>query len=243
MGLEKMKEMETEIDEGAREKEVAVDDKVVQLVVEGPPLSLDDFQENDKKVLSVLNQDTELAGNQYTFNGLARKLGMHQQSLSRSLHRLESSGLVEKGPTGYRLSKNLSAILVKRSMLDLEGLAKKISRQHLPFYQVLQTYIPTAINVEEITSRLAGKWFGSLRWLGLVEGDGGRVLQWAAGDKFQVNLRIVSRYAIVESNAAGDKNKAEAMVSACRIFEQITKIFEKAESGARNSLGSFSQYN
>lgn len=241
MELDKMKEMETKIDEGAREKEVAVDDKIVQLMVDGSVISLDDFQENDKKVLSVLNQDADLAGNLYTFNGLARKLGMHQQSLSRSLHRLESSGLVEKGLGGYRLGKNLRSILVKKSMVDLEGIARKISRQHMPFYQVLQTCVPDAIDVEELASRLAGKWFANLRWLGLVDGDGGRILQWAAGDKFQVNLRIVSRYAIVESNAAGDRSKAEAMVCACRIFEQMTKIFEK--SGAQNGLGSFSQYN
>ncbi len=235
--------MENKIEDGTKEKEIAIDEKVVQIVLdENSPVALDDFQENDKRVLSVLNQDTELAENQYTFNGLARKLGMHQQSLSRSLHRLESSGLVEKGEAGYRLSKNLRAVLVKKSRLDLEGLAGKISRQHLQFSQLLQTYMPSSIGVEEIVERLVGRWFGNLRWLGLVEGDGGRILQWAAGDRYQVNLKIVSRYAIVESNASGDKNRAEAMVDACRIFEQMTKVI-KSKSGSRGSLESFSQYN
>ncbi|MGB6463791.1 MAG: MarR family transcriptional regulator [Nitrosotalea sp.] len=238
------KEIKTEIEEKIKEKEITVNDKIVQLIIDDSTgISLDDFQVNDKKVLSILNQDNDLADNQYTFNGLARKLGIHQQSLSRSLHRLENSGLVEKSEAGYRPSKNLRSILVKRSRLDLENLSRKISKQHLQFVQVLQLYIPSTVEVEEIVNKLVGKWFGNLRWIGLIDGDGGYVLQWANGDKFQVNLKIVSRYAVVESNAMGDKSKAEAMVSAYRIFEQITKVFQKTKSGGRNNLDSFNQYN
>ncbi|MFZ1076193.1 MAG: MarR family transcriptional regulator [Nitrosotalea sp.] len=235
------KEIRTEIEDKTEEKEITVNDKIVQLIIDDASgISLDDFQVNDKKVLSILNQDNDLSDNQYTFNGLARKLGMHQQSLSRSLHRLENSGLVEKSAVGYRPSKNLRSILVKRSKLDLENLSRKVSKQH-QFVQVLQLYIPNTVEVEEIVNKLVGKWFGNLRWIGLIDGDGGYVLQWTNGDKFQVNLKIVSRYAIVESNAVGDKSKAEAMVSAYRIFEQITKVFQNKSSGKR--LNSFSQYN
>ena len=243
MVLEKMDKIETEIENKGQEKEITLDEKIVQLVIdENSGISLDDFQENDKKVLSVLNQDNEVADNQYTFNGLARKLGMHQQSLARSLHRLETSGLVEKSQTGYKLSKSLRSILVQKSRLDLEQLAKKISKHNASFIQVLQLYIPSSIEVKEIVSKLVGKWFGNLRWMGLVEGDGGYVLQWTDGNS-QINLKIVSRYAIVESNAVGEKDRAEAMISAYRIFEQITKVLQKPKPGARNSLDSFNQYN
>lgn len=236
------KEIKTEIEDKKEEKEITLDDKIMQLIIDDSSgISLDDFQANDKKVLSILNQDNDLSDNRYTFNGLARKLGMHQQSLSRSLHRLENSGLVERSEAGYRPSKNLRSILVKRSRLDLENLSEKVSKPNLQFVQVLQLYIPTTVEVEEIVNKLVGKWFGNLRWIGLIGGDGGYVLQWTSGDKFQVNLKIVSRYAIVESNAVGDKNKAEAMVSAYRIFEQITKVFQNKSSG--KGLDSFSQYN
>ncbi len=242
--LEKMDKIETEIVDKTKEKEIAVDEKTVQLVLdESSGISLDDFQENDKKVLSVLNQDNDLADNQYTFNGLARKLGMHQQSLARSLHRLESSGLVEKSQTGYRLSKSLRSIMMKKSRLDLESISKKMSGEHLQFVQVLQLYVPTVVEIKEIVNKLVGKWFGDLRWIGLIEGDGGYILQWTNADKFQVNLKIVSRYAIVESNAVGDKDKAESVISAYRIFEQITKVFQKTKSGTRDALDSFNQYN
>lgn len=228
------------------EKEITVDDKIIQIIIDDSSgISIDNFQTNDKKVLSVLNQDNDLADNQYTFNGLVRKLGIHQQSLSRALHRLEDAGLVQKTESGYKASKNLRSILVKKSRVDLENLSKRISKQHLQFVQILQLYIPTTITVEEVVDKLVGKWFGNLRWIGLVEGDGGYLLQWTNSDKFQVNLKIVSRYAVVESNATGDENKAEALVSAHRIFEQITKLFQKTQSekNHKNNFGSFNQYN
>ena len=226
------------------EKEITVDDKIIQIVVdESSGMSLDGFQSNDKKILSVLNQDSDLVDNQYTFNGLVRKLGIHQQSLSRALRRLEDAGLIQRVESGYKLSKNLRSILVKKSRIDLENLARKISKQHLQFVQILQMYIPTTVKVDEVVGKLVGKWFGNLRWIGLVEGDGGYVLQWANSDKFLLNLKIASRYATIESNATSEKDKAESMVSAHRIFEQIAKVLktEFEQNPTRNNF--YNQYN
>src|SRR5215216_7286910 len=64
-------------------------------------ISATDFHNNDNKILAVLNE----AGSNYSFKGLMRKLNLHQQSLSRALHRLEEMELVERSPVGYRLSK------------------------------------------------------------------------------------------------------------------------------------------
>ena len=233
-------------DKAIGEKQITVDDKIVQIVIDDTPgISLYDFHTNDKKVLSLLNQDSDINDKRYTFNGLARKLGMHQQSLSRALHRLEDAGLVQRTENGYKLSKNLRSILVNKSRIDLENLSKRISKQYLQFTQILQLYIPTTVKAEQVVNRLVGKWFGNLRWIGLVEGDGGYVLQWENSDRFQVNMKIISRYAIIESNAVGEKNKADAMLSAYRILEQITKILKTVsdKSDRRNGLDSFSQYN
>src|SRR5436309_3840169 len=232
-------------DKAIGEKEITVDDKIVQIVIDDTTgISLDDFHTNDKKVLSLLNQDSDINDKRYTFNGLARKLVMHQQSLSRALHRLEDAGLVQRTENGYKLSKNLRSILVKKSRIDLENLSKRISKQYLQFTQILQLYIPTTVKTEQVVNRLVGKWFGNLRWIGLVEGDGGYVLQWANTDKYQVNLKIISRYAIIESNAVGEKNKADAMMSAYRILEQITKTLKtETDKSYRKSLDPFNQYN
>ena len=228
----------------ATEKEITVDDKIMQIIVdESSGISLDDFQSNDKKILSVLNQDGDLVDNQYTFNGLVRKLGIHQQSLSRALHRLEDAGIILRTESGYKLRKNLRSVLVKKSRIDLEHLAKKISKQHLQFVQILQLYIPTTVKVDEIVDKLVGKWFGNLRWIGLIEGDGGYVLQWANSDKFQVNLKIISRYGTIESNAVSEKDKAESMISAHKIFEQITKVLKTESEKSHKNNHFYNQYN
>ena len=213
------------------EKEVKVDDKMVQIIIDdSTDISLDDFQTNDKKVLSVLHQDSDVNDNQYTFNGLVRKLKIHQQSLTRSLHRLENAGLVKKTDYGYKLAKNLDSILVKKSRVDLENLSKCISNDSDQFEQILQLYIPGDVSIESVINKLLGKWFGTLRWMGIVEGDGGYVLQWTSNNKYQVNLKLVSRYAIVESDAVGTKLKSESIIHAHKILEQITKLLRENQS-------------
>jgi DNA-binding MarR family transcriptional regulator len=233
-------------DKPTNEKEVKVDDKMVQIIIDNSvDVSLDDFQTNDKKVLSLLNQDSDINANQYTFNGLVRKLGIHQQSLTRSLHRLESVGLVKKTDYGYTLTKNLDSILVKKSRIDLENLSKNITRHYEQFEQILQLYIPTDIKVEDVVNKLLGKWFGTLRWIGIIEGDDGYVLQWASSDKYHVYLKLVSRYAIVESDASGAKLKSESMINAHKILEQITKLLKERQEmpDNKNSYRSFDHYN
>jgi len=233
-------------DKSLNEKEVKVDDKLVQIIIDASPsISLDDFQANDKKVLSLLKQDSDINDSQYTFNGLVRKLGIHQQSLTRSLHRLENAGLVNKTDHGYKLTKNLDNVLVKKSRIDLENLSKRISHQHAQFEQIVQLYIPTNVKVEEVVNKLLGKWFGTLRWIGIVEGDGGYVLQWTSNDNYHVNLRLVSRYAIVESDASDVKLKSEATINAHRILEQITKLLKEdhGRPDAKNRFSSFGPYN
>lgn len=230
-------------DEPTNEKVVKVDDKMVQIIIDNSAdVSLDDFQTNDKKVLSLLNQDSDVNDNQYTFNGLVRKLGIHQQSLTRSLHRLETAGLIKKTDHGYKLTKNLDSILVKKSRIDLENLSKSISHQYNQFEQILQLYIPDDILVEDVINKLLGKWFGTLRWIGIVEGDGGYVLQWASSDKYHVNLKLVSRYAVVESDAYDAKLKSESIIHAHRILEQITKLLKEKHDG-KNRQHSFDSYN
>ena len=228
------------------EKEVKVDDKMVQIVIDDTSsVSLDDFQTNDKKILSLLNQDGDVSDNQYTFNGLVRKLGIHQQSLARSLHRLENAGLVKKTDYGYKLTKNLDSVLVKKSRIDLENLSKIVLHQQAQFEQIIQLYIPTTIKVEDVVNKLLGRWFGTLRWIGIVEGDGGYVLQWTSNEKYHVNLKLVSRYAVVESDAEGAQNKSEATINAHRILEQITKLLKEGQERAdgKNRYRSFGLYN
>jgi DNA-binding Lrp family transcriptional regulator len=200
-------------DEAKAEDSIEVTNgKTALIVKEEEPLSIDDFHNNDNKILSVLNE----AGSNYSFKGLMRKLNLHQQSLSRALHRLEEMGVVVKSPVGYRLSYKAA-----------------ITRTDLPapkgreYTQLLQTYIPVSVKAGEIVRHLVGRWFKNLRWIGMIESGTGYTLQWASDDgSFQINLRMISDYIVIETNALTEKEKVQSMVGSYAIYEQITKVMQ-----------------
>jgi DNA-binding HxlR family transcriptional regulator len=181
----------------------------------------------------------------YSFKGLVRKLNLHQQSLTRALIRLEDMKLVEKSSIGYKLTEN--GVSLMRLLLSSKDRAyklvsnnsilekKKEKEKRNGYIQLLQTYISVDVKPEEILYGLIGKWFNNLRWVGMIESEaGGYMLQWISDDHygFQINLRLISDYLIIETNAASDKEKIEAMIGSYRIFEQISKILRnKLEEG------------
>jgi len=173
-----------------------------------------DFHNNDNKILSLLNQHT---GTYFSFKGLMRKLNLHQQSLTRSLNRLEEFGLIQRSDNGYKLNKSVQNFA--RSEPD--------KRKQSEYKQLLQTYIPTGIYTDEIVRVLNGRWFSKIRWIGLMKSEIGYMLQWISEDStFQINVRIIWDHIIIETNAISDEDKIEAMVGSCKIFEQITKLLQ-----------------
>jgi DNA-binding HxlR family transcriptional regulator len=182
-------------------------------------ISATDFHNNDNKILALLNE----AGSNYSFKGLMRKLNLHQQSLSRALHRLEEMELVEKSPVGYRLSKAGASAMSRFELLQ--------QQQHKPkgreYMQLLQTYIPLNVKAPEVMRRLIGRWFKNLRWIGMIRSDTGYTLQWTSDDgSFQINLRLIADYIVIETNASTEKEKVQAMVGSYTIYEQITKVMQ-----------------
>lgn len=174
--------------------------------------SASDFHDNDTKVLHLLNEAT---GSNYSFKGLMRKLNLHQQSLSRALRRLEEMGLVERTSLGYRL------------VIPSAARKEPARPKGIEYTQLLQTYIPVNVRSNELVRHLVGRWFGKLRWLGMIDSGAGYTLQWTSEDgSFQINLRLISDYVIIESNASTEKEKVEAMAGSYAIFEQITKAIQ-----------------
>jgi len=146
-----------------------------------------------------------------------RKLNLHQQSLTRALNRLEEIGLIQRSVNGYKLNKREQKCAI--SVPD--------KRKRSEYKQLLQTYIPTGIQTEEIVRALNGRWFSRIRWIGLMESEIGYMLQWINEDNtFQINVRIIWDHIIIETNAVSDEDKIEAMVGSCKIFEQITKLLQ-----------------
>ena len=66
------------------------------------------LSENDTNVLHVLEEENLTS---FTFGGLKRRLGVHPESLSRALYRLEDQGIVEKGLGGYEVTPKAKEFL------------------------------------------------------------------------------------------------------------------------------------
>jgi len=194
-------------------------DDIINSSQEGPGhIDELDVRPNDSKVLDVLSENNS----NYTFRGIMRKLGMHQESLSRSLQRLHELDLIEKSQLGYKLSE-------KGAFLAKEDPKLKIS-----YTPLLQTYVPSNVHAADIISNMAGRWFKNLRWIGMIESHTDHVLQWLSEfGTFDLNLRVSSNYITIESSATTEKDKADAMISAYRIIQEVSKLYG-------NQYGSFS---
>ena len=194
-----------------------------QALVQEDQFSTDDLHNNDSRILALLNEE----GSNYSFKGIQRRLGIHQQSLTRALHRLGEMGLVQKSDVGYQLSKTGEAAAAKTGIaVDAKG------REYI---QLLQTYIPIDIRPAEMVGSLVGKWFKNLRWAGLIESGTGFTLQWSSDDgSFQINLRMISDYVVVETNAKSQAEKLKAMVGSYAIYEQITRALQERVAPANS---------
>jgi DNA-binding Lrp family transcriptional regulator len=201
------------------------------------PLSTNDLRSNDKKILSLLNEEM---WSTYSFKALERKLDIHQQSLARALKRLVDLDLIERTPAGYKLIKKnmfISNTIMKNTQLideeeEEEPEVFEAGKTRKRFNQLIQASIPIRNNTELVVNQLVGKWFGSLRWFGLIKKETCFTLQWVAINKynnnklFQINVNIVSEYIVIESNAVSDKEKIEAMSCSNKIVSEITKILQ-----------------
>jgi len=134
------------------------------------------------------------------FNGLRRKLGAHPESLARALRRLEREGLVERADGGYR---------------SLASAAPGHPTASSELRSIARIELPRELDEATVFGRLAGRWFGSLRWVGMVEQPNRRLLAWARRDGFgQVLLGVhrgVLQVYVPDTVEGEDAVEAEAL--------------------------------
>ncbi|MFZ0831175.1 MAG: hypothetical protein WCB18_07230 [Thermoplasmata archaeon] len=166
----------------------------------------------DDRILSTLQG---LHG-RMAFNGLRRKLGAHPESLARALRRLEREGLVERADGGYR-SLAVDALEHPAITSDLRPIAR--------------IELPRDLDEATVLARLAGRWFGSLRWVGVVEQPGRRLLSWARRDGYgQVLLGVnrgILRVYVPDAADQGDVGEAEALA-----YELLVQAVSVVQPGA-----------
>ena len=174
----------------------------------------DPLGQRDTRVLHVIREE-ELTS--FTFDGLKRRLGVHPETLSRILYRLEEQGIIEKTAKCYNVT----------------GKAQRLLRQHIthetqPTLPILQTLLSPDIPIQQIISNLRGKWFGSLRWVGTSQSLEGTALKWITEDGgTQIEAIFTEGTLSIEAKPLTEKDLNKAMKASYQLIAYITKLYSR----------------
>ena len=182
-------------------------------------LNLDTFGDLDDTSLStrdtgVVQAIMEEGLTVFTFDGLKRLLGLHQEKLSRIIDRLEEEGVLEKVPEGYMVTTKGNAII-----------PRPLNSAQLPM-PIVQSLLPRDVDVDSIASQLKGRWFGKLRWLGYSKNDDGLVLKWIADeDAFQIDAKFTDNYLSIDAKVGETGNTSEAVKAAHLLLGHVSRSY------------------
>ncbi|MEM3852475.1 MAG: hypothetical protein QXP70_05685, partial [Methanomassiliicoccales archaeon] len=150
---------------------------------------------------------------QFSFEGIKRLLGTHQETLSRVIGRLEEKHLIRKTSTGYAVTAEGKTLLPQAGISDRNR------------FLLLRSILPSAASAEALTSRLSGSWFGRLRWLGLSYDVSSTILKWVAEDAtFQIEASISVNELAIYTNVIGQGYIGNAVEAAYQLASHISSI-------------------
>jgi DNA-binding Lrp family transcriptional regulator len=181
------------------------------------------LSERDADVLQLLEAEGLAT---FTFDGLKRRAGLHPETLSRILARLEEEGIIKKSREGYSVNPKITA-------LKLQPPQKEI-----PSTPLIQTYLPSDLLTQQLILQLKGKWFGVLRWLGISENSQGVTLKWITEDGgIQVSANIQGSALNIDAKFLTNNNLNLALKASYQLMSLIGKVCissQTASAAARN---------
>jgi DNA-binding transcriptional ArsR family regulator len=176
------------------------------------------FSNKEKSVLQVIIEESLT---NFIFDGIKRKTGMHQETLSRTLARLEHAGIITKTSEGYVVADNAK----EHFPIPLGYSSSSI---HVP---LIQTMLPQDVDLECILSGLQGKWFGTLRWFGRSKTESNITLKWLTEDgKVQIEALFSDSSLSIEGKLQNNKDLSNAIKASHQLMEQIIKLYSKQKN-------------
>ncbi|MCW4025771.1 MAG: hypothetical protein NWF01_12195 [Candidatus Bathyarchaeota archaeon] len=168
------------------------------------------FGERDTDVLSLIEEE-DLA--LFTFDGLKRRTGMHPETLSRILSRLEDEGIIKKGSQGYKVTPKITKLKLSPTQ----------KTEHTA--SLVQTFLPSDLMPQRLIDALRGRWFGLLRWLGMSENDRGVTLKWVTEDGgIQIAANISGTALTIEAKFIASNNLDLALKVSYQLMTNIGKL-------------------
>jgi hypothetical protein len=149
----------------------------------------------------------------FTFDGLKRRTGLHSETLSRILARLEAEGILKKEPDGYRVTPKITQLNIHQPQTKA------------PTTPLIQTFLPSDIMTQRLILQLRGKWFGMLRWLGISETPQGITLKWITEDgAIQIAANIEGTALNIEAKFLTSNNLNLALKASYQLMSLIGKF-------------------
>ncbi len=189
------------------------------------------LSERDADILSVIETEDFAI---FTFDGLKRRTGLHPETLSRILSRLEEEGIIKKEHEGYRVTPKIT-------QMKLHPMQKET-----PATPLIQTFLPSDLMTQQLILNLKGKWFGLLRWFGITENSQGVILKWITEDGgIQIAANIQGTALNIEAKFLTNNNVDVALKASYQLMSLIGKVAIASQSSrqmmARN-VGYFGAY-
>jgi DNA-binding transcriptional ArsR family regulator len=186
---------------------------------------------NDYEILKAMGEDKD--AQELSFQGIKRKLGLHQETLSRALHRLQRDGYVDRLEHAYKISQKgistISQVLPQGNQIELGD----------PYsLTLLQAVLPQGYNPDLLVESLSYKWFGNLRWLGSTQSPNHTTMSWMTNDGgLKISVKIKEDTLTIETYPHDSSSISEATRSAYELFDHVSKALKNSE---RNTETRFS---
>lgn len=168
------------------------------------------LEDRELTVLAELASDCDST---VAFQGLRRKLGIHQQALARTLRRLERYGLVQRSDGGYRATCE--------GCLAAKDRVPRANHRTVP---VVQALLPPHVTPEAVVAHLSRRWFRGLRWYGLASLPGEVTLTWLTDPaNAAVRLRIEGASVALEAEDRGGAR--DGFLAARAVLSALTELY------------------
>jgi hypothetical protein len=178
-----------------------------------PDLDESDLDEREREVLRFLSSEQN---GYFSFQGLRRRLGFHQETLTRTLKRLEEAQAIERTNEGYTVKNHGSAYSFT-------------VRTNQPYTKpVIDAYLPAQIDVTVLFQKLRGKWFSNFRWLGYSHDGPQLSMSWISEDgQMQLQARISGGKITITADPFSKLDESRQISAAYQLFDHISKVAEE----------------
>ena len=185
------------------------------------------LSERDTDVLALIENEGLAI---FTFDGLKRRTGLHPETLSRILARLEEEGIIKKEPQGYRVTQKITQLKLHPQ------------RNEEPTTPLIQTFLPSDLMTNQLIASLKGKWFGVLRWLGISETSQGVTLKWVTEDGgIQIAANIQGSALNIEAKFLTNNNLNLALKASYQLMANIGKLCQSSHAARAQNVAFYGE--